>query len=370
MKKFLFCLVIFTYLPLFAQTVKEPDYIYNDQRIFEDAEIAFEDSDFSLALKLAEKAIETRKNRVDWEVFTLENSFKPAEVKYAGDFLSASKGILKERQDYDALMIINRYEKKYGTQTFDDSKTKLIDFIKSKKPFPEADVLCGNIYKLEGEYALSFNFYETALKNADVLDIPAEKYNILYSLAEISSIQEKYDDYEKYLLLIIAQDSLYKDSAFIKAINKTISSTKSNALEKFFSLYRAQNYSLLQAYMNLAIYYNSKNALDKALNCSALCTLTGFTKIYEVVKKRNPEFEYKGLASVLKEAVLYEDIVDWGINNKVWQGFNEFAALAQKNNNPVFAVQLYSILKTYSPEEYWKNDAQIQFSKITLLNKK
>lgn len=368
MKKFLICILI-SFLPLFSQTLKEPDYIYNDQRIFNDAEIAYENNDFSLALKLAEKAIETRKNRIDWEVFTLENSFKPAEVKYVGDFLSLSKNVLSERQDYDSLAIINRYEKKYGTQAFDDSKIKLIDFIKSKRPFPEADVLCANIYKLEGEYVLATSFYEKAFENASVLDIPDEKYSILYSLAEISSIQKKYDDYEKYLLLIVAQDSLYKDSAFIRAMNKTISSAKSNALEKFFSLYRAENFSLLKAYMDLAAYYDSKNIPEKALNCSALCALTGFTKIYEVIKKRNPEFEYSGLASVLKEVVLYQDIIDWGINNKVWQGFNEFAALAQRNNNPVFAVQLYSILKNYSPEEYWKNDAEIQFSRITLSSK-
>ena len=42
-----------------------------------------------------------------------------------------------------------------------------------------------------------------------------------------------------------------------------------------------------------------------------------FTKILNIVTKRNPVFEYKDLKSLLDEVSKYSDIVQWGIDNSL-----------------------------------------------------
>ena len=367
MKKNLFFLLVITVLGqfLYSEQFQKPDYIYNDQRIFEDAVICFENQNYGESLKLIEKAEASRKNKTEWEVFTLQNSFKPADVKMRGDSITEVIPILQERQDFDALEILDRYEKYFGYEKFDNSCKKLISFIKERKKFPEAEYLKGKIYQLEGEYKFAEEFFFQAYKDSSILDIPSEKYDILYSLADISFVQKNFKKYEEYLLLILSQDEAYKDLNLKRAMNNTISSTRPDCVEKFFLMYRSDNYRLLKAYFELSAYYLSKNEKQRALDCVALGCLTGFTKIYNTVQKRNPDFEYKGLTELLNEASTYPDIVEWGKDNEVWKGFNDFAQETFRNQCPIFSINLYNAIKLGSPEDYWRKDAEKQLKIVT-----
>ena len=349
----------------FASPVVKPDYIITDKRILQDAVIAYENQEYGECLKLVERAEAYRRNKVSWEVSVLQNSFKPAEVKMRGDNLFDIIPVLEERQDYDALDIINRYLKVFGADYFESSAKKLIEYIKNHREFPEASYLKGKIYQLEGEYQFSEKLFLQAYKYASILDVPDQKYDILYSLADISYTQKEMKKYEEYLLMILSFDRAFTDTALLNSMNNVIESTKPDALEKFFLMYRASNYRLLNAYFRLSEYYLSKNEKQKALNSVALGALTGFTKMYEIVSKRNAEFEYSGFEKLIQEASEYEDLVEWGKVNNVWRGFNEFGDGAFRNNCPLFALALFNAIKDSSPEEYWRLDAEKKILVIT-----
>ena len=102
------------------------------------------------------------------------------------------------------------------------------------------------------------------------------------------------------------------------------------------------------------------------MHTSALGALTGFTKILSVVSNRNPEFKYTNLGALFEESSLYPDIIEWGINNSVWKGFYQFAEQAQKNDYPIFAKQMYNVLKDYSPEEYWRDAANTRLQELNI----
>ena len=359
----LFCFVSFC---SYSQIIQKPDYIRNDKRILLEALTEYESNNFGTSLKLVEEAKEQRRQQSDWEYTTLQNSFKSFDVKKAGDNLNDITAVLLERQDYEAIELIKKYSVSRGADEIAGSKKNLLAYIKKNRQYPEADKLAGDIYKIEGEYELANKYYTEALKNAQILDVPDEKFDILYELADISYTLNNDDDYEKELLLIVAQDDSFKDESLINAMKSTIASVKPDCVEKFFKLYRSNNYRVLTAYANLSQFYETKNKMDKALICSSLCALTGFTKIFDVVSKRNPNFEYDGLYSLLQEASCYEDIVNWGINNNVWKGFHVFAENAYKTTNPIFAVQLFTVLANCSPEEYWRNRAELRLKEITL----
>ena len=125
---------------------------------------------------------------------------------------------------------------------------------------------------------------------------------------------------------------------------------------------------MLKAYSDLTGYYFENNKKEKALKTSALGSLTAFTKILDVIKKRNPDFNYTDLGSLFIEVTNYPDILQWGIDYDVWKLFDDFAEISYQNNNLIFAIQLFNVLKEYSPEQYWKNKAEYRLKEITLKN--
>ncbi|MDE7383221.1 MAG: hypothetical protein K2M99_04960, partial [Treponemataceae bacterium] len=135
-------------LSLFAQILERPDYVKNENRIFFEAQEEFDRHNYGNSLSLLEQAKKVRRNKIAWEVYTLENSLKPAEVKRVGNNLNDILRVLKDRQDYDAIEIINRYSDFYGLETFNYSAVNLLEFIRGRSHFPEADYLLGQIYKI------------------------------------------------------------------------------------------------------------------------------------------------------------------------------------------------------------------------------
>ncbi len=366
MKKNVFAItLLFFAVDFYSQNLKKPDYIHGYERIIENAQIAFDEQNYGDALSIAEKAKIERKQKIEYEILTLENAFKPAEVKRQGDSLERIEKILKERQSEDALEIINRNFTKYGKERFNDSKNELLSFLRKNIAFPEADFLIGKIYSLEGEYEIAYNYLFNAYENSENLDIKDEKYSILYELANVSKLLGKDEKYEEFLLLILSQSSDFKNESLEKSMKRTVESSKSDCLEKFFSLYRCTNYSLLKAYFDLTDFYKERNEKEKALHTSQLGVITAYSKIVDILKKRNADFEVSGLDSVLKEATLYSDIVLWGTENNVWEGFYNLADLSYQNNDLIFCIQLFNILKDYEPEDYWKNKAFVRLNEIT-----
>ena len=139
----------------------EADYnvFCRDKKTLNSAQIAFENQNYGEALKLAEEAKQIRKERNRYEISLLENSFKPAEVKYAGDSLADTLKVLADRQDYDAIEIIDWYSKIVRNFDFNDSKNKFMDYLREISEYPEADYLIASIYKLEGEYEFAVRYH-------------------------------------------------------------------------------------------------------------------------------------------------------------------------------------------------------------------
>ncbi|MBQ1628380.1 MAG: hypothetical protein II098_04375 [Treponema sp.] len=361
MKKIIFFIILFFFSLVYAQS--KPEAFDDDIKIFMQAKISFNSNEFNDSLHYAELAKQNRKNKISSQSILLENSFKPAEVKYAGDSISTSLKILEERQDYDAIQIINWYQKIKGSDFFNDSKKNLLDYIKSLAAFPEADFLIGKIYKVEGEYDIAVKYFNVALENAKNLDIPDEKYDILYELANLYSIQGKTEQYEKYLLLILAQDTVFQDRVLIDAMKKTISNESKNCLEKFFQLYRIKNANTLKAYFEIADYYRKNNS-PKALEASMIGVLTAFSKIDSVFQKRNPEYTYKDLKGFFEELKNYPDIIEWGMTNKVWQGFFNLAIDAHGSHYMSFTLQMLDLLRSSAPEQYWREKAYVKLEEL------
>ena len=97
---------------------------------------------------------------------------------------------------------------------------------------------------------------ETAYNAIDKAELKKYKESFVYFSKIRRSVKIRYADiidnaeYEKYLLMILADDSLYyKNTVFCNAVMRTISSpAEKEPLKKFFSLYRVDSSNYLRAY--------------------------------------------------------------------------------------------------------------------------
>lgn len=358
-----FVLLFFTF---FALNVFSVDLINEDSvQSYRDAKSFFLNKEYGKALDKCEEAITFRKENVLEEVSIITEALKPKQVQRAGDDLSAVLKVLNERNEKRPISVINKYIKLKGEDYFENSISKLISHIQQKEHYPEVYKLIGDIYKLEGEYKFAEDYYKKALDNSNVLNIPNDRFELLYSLAEISEINEDYKRMEIRLLNILTDDSTYKNKALSKALLNTVVSNKKDCFEKFFELYRGNNYFSLKAYSKLSDYYYSIQDYDKAFNFCALNVITSITKIQDVISSRDITFEFKNIENLLYHVQYYDDIIKWGNDNEIWSSFNLLAKITKELGNIDFTEKLLKVLAQFSPEEYWRKEAVLQLSYLS-----
>lgn len=358
-----FVLLFFTF---FALNVFSVDLINEDSvQSYRDAKSFFLNKEYGKALDKCEEAITFRKENVLEEVSIITEALKPKQVQRAGDDLAAVLKVLNERNEKRPISVINKYIKLKGEDYFENSISKLISHIQQKEHYPEVYKLIGDIYKLEGEYKFAEDYYKKALDNSNVLNIPNDRFELLYSLAEISEINEDYKRMEIRLLNILTDDSTYKNKALSKALLNTVVSNKKDCFEKFFELYRGNNYFSLKAYSKLSDYYYSIQDYDKAFNFCALNVITSITKIQEVISSRDITFDFKNIENLLYHVQYYDDIIKWGNDNEIWSSFNLLAKITKKLGNIDFTEKLLKVLAQFSPEEYWRKEAVLQLSYLS-----
>lgn len=358
-----FVLLFFTF---FAVNVFSVDLINEDSvQSYRDAKSFFLNKEYGKALDKCEEAITFRKENILEEVSIITEALKPKQVQRAGDDLSAVLKVLNERNEKRPISVINKYIKLKGEDYFENSISKLISHIQQKEHYPEVYKLIGDIYKLEGEYKFAEDYYKKALDNSNVLNIPNDRFELLYSLAEISEINEDYKRMEIRLLNILTDDSTYKNKALSKALLNTVVSNKKDCFEKFFELYRGNNYFSLKAYSKLSDYYYSIQDYDKAFNFCALNVITSITKIQEVISSRDITFDFKNIENLLYHVQYYDDIIKWGNDNEIWSSFNLLAKITKELGNIDFTEKLLKVLAQFSPEEYWRKEAVLQLSYLS-----
>lgn len=357
-------------LPLFSQTslvVRKPtgdDYWY----ILKEAQDAYDFGDYGNSIALAEKAKAKRKDQIKWEQYTLDQSQRLVQIRNAGDELKNVTKAMADAKQKNALAIVNSYLETYGKERFRGSFSALLKFINQNNSYPEADYLIGRVYKIEGEASLATVYLKRAYEASDLLSVPAVRYDILYDLADLS---EHNDDYEKYLMDVLADDTMFTKTTFMNSMEKVIAGKDKASVERFFMLYRNESSYSLEALRKLASYYEelankaqdqatARTYMSKSLKCTALGTIVAVTRIQETLEDRQTEYKYTTLSDLMKTASIYPDIVNWGNEKVVWEMFYNLADTAQRMGYSMFSYELFTILSKSIPEPYWADRAALR----------
>lgn len=341
------------------EEVRRPSKENEDWRVLKQAEDAYTAGEYGSSINLADKAIESRKQECAWKLYVLESSFQNTAIRKAGDSISDILVVLQKRESKTAIGIIQRELDQHGKETFGNSIQKLKDYIAAESVYPEAYYLIGKIYRLEGENVLALQYMKKAYSYAHALDVPEVKYDIVYDIANLSYDSGNMDDYETYLLEVMKDNQYYRDSnVFMPALLRTIKTDKEDGVDKFFKLYRSNDYLSIPACKKLTLYYMQNGKDDKALNFAALGALTSFTRIYECIADRNIGYTYTSFKEVIAKAGKYSDIVTWGDTEGAWELFYLFAKESAAQGSLIFARKLYTDLSIAEPIEYWRIQAE------------
>lgn len=336
------------------QKPKDSEFAY---RILEQAEVAFDSGDYGNAMQLANKAKDSRRSEAEYETYVLENALTPRAVRRVGTDFRDVLAILGERDEHEAIAIINLYLKRFGREYFANSVENMVSWIREKAVYPEADFMIGKIYQLEGEYDVALEFYERARKEAAYLDIPEELFDILYAMADLAKQQKKDEVYEQTLLLILDNDPNFKDDVLTGALLRTIDYDAEKHVERFFLLFRALPHHSLQALYELGTLYERQGEAEKALKCAAIGTIEAFTHILGSLNERDASFSYTNYGAFLQQTARYADIVEWGSRMHVWDIMFQFADRVARRGDMLFARTLYTIMAESMPDAFWRAEA-------------
>ena len=348
---FFLCMTIFYSVYAVPRKVQRGNEAW---RALKKAQDAYEANDFASAVQFADLAKEIRKQDAEWQTYILEETLKKSKVRHAGDEFDRVIPVLHECGMDEAVHIVESHLEKYGSTFFNGNYSSMIDFIPFFAHYPEADFLLGKIYKLEGEYDAALDYLKAAYEHSASLHVPMEKYDLLYELAEISFDLGNEDDYEKYLLAIALDDTLFVDSGYSRSLKRIVDSTSTDAVEKFFLLYRYENDVALEAFMELSRFYMNKGLSEKALNCSSFASILIVSKLEGILKERLNDFQYENFATLVESCSQFDDIVEWGSENRVWELFCDFADAAADSGKTAFASKLFALLSEVEPVEYWQ----------------
>lgn len=326
-------------------------------RILEQAQVFYDNGKFGEALNLAIKAKENRQRESSYEFDILEKALTPRQVTRVGTHFDDVLVVLKERDEAEAVSIINYYLDLHGSAYFDESVSSLAEWIKNKGVYPEADYLIGKIYQLEGEYATAEKYYESAFKNSSFLDIPEQKTDILYSQAALARDMNKTDDYEKYLILIISRDPHFEDRVLLDSFLRTIKADRKENVDRFFLLYRSESKMTLNALYEITELYERQKQTERSLECACLGAVEGFTHMHEALLERDSDYKYGKFEDFLIECTKYPDIAKWASDNHVWEFFFLMADKAGNSGSLVFASKMFSTLSNACPDRYWSSKA-------------
>lgn len=327
---------------------KKPDDSQNEFYLMRKARSSYNSGEYGDALKHTEYAREYRKARIEWELYTLQNSLRPAEVRRVGNAMSEIMPVLETREDYDAIEIIVNYQKNPRSTQAALYADRLISYIGTYTEYPEADFMLGNIYYIEGDYDLAERYFQNSWKNRNLLDTPDEQYDILYRLADLSAMRGDYIAYEEYLTAVVRDDDYFKNTNMQDSLLRIIKSGRKGCVDNLFNLFRPKNYLMMRAYMRLSeMYAQDADKQRDALYMSALASLTGFTRMYSIITQRSAGYIYSGLADFLNIAESHHDISRWAYENDIWQSFRNLSVLARENGCEVFAQELTQVVEDF-----------------------
>ncbi len=293
--------------------------------LLDEARVSLERGEFGASLAACERARAFHRTEIERHLNSIENAVRPASVKKAGDDIALVRETLASRGETEAIAALDLMLASSSGKSAGKGLNALLTWIRGRVVLPEADILSGSVYETEGEYAMASRHYLSAWENRAFLDIPDERFTVLYALSDLSRRARDPVGREKYLLAVLSEDPLFgkpgEESPPLKAMIKTLEGSRDTV--KLFSLYRHRAYFALKAYQDLSSFYflDSKGRVESALSVSLLASIVTLSALEDVLIRKDFEYEYGSFDDLLRRAATSAEIMDCATAHDAWNTF-------------------------------------------------
>lgn len=331
-------------------------------RILDQARSAYDAGELGTALSLCEKARELHAAEISGIHDSLQKALSPAQVRKAGDDIESIRATLLKRNEDSAVAVLDTVLRAHPPAFFGKSAKRMLSWLERRMVYPEADYLAGKIFEAEGEPAVSREFYENAWKNREFLDIPDERFDILYRLADIAEASGDYGGQERYLLALVAEDPVFgkpgEESDVLTAMIRTLE-TEATA-DKFFLLYRHRNPVALKAYRDLAhfYYFRTGKRIDRALPAAVLAASISVTMLSDAVLADDFTYVYSGLADLMVRTGKKAALREWAGKEGLWEPFVTLARVLFERDRRPQAESILTCVLDACPDQNVVREAQ------------
>jgi tetratricopeptide (TPR) repeat protein len=338
-------------------------------KTLDDAKALFEGGDFGDALTACEQARKNHAALVSSLGDQLKKYLAPAAVRKAGDSIEKTIEIFRKRNEDDAVALIDSLLKKRSAGYFNDSVSAMLSWLASQAAYPEADFLSGRIYEAEGESDVAFSFYEKAWTNRALLDIPDDRIDIAFRMADLARDTGNPGAQEKYLLKVLSEDPAYgkqdAESPTLRAMIRTLETDRTP--DRFFSLYRHDNESSLKACKDLAIIYVQSGRIDRAFPVAVFSACISTTLLSKTVAASDFNYEFTTLPDLMERAGKKAEIAVWAREAGIWDSFEVLARTLGEHGKADQSRALWSILAQSCPDPAVARRASRELSKTVSL---
>lgn len=278
---------------------------------FENA-IASRRENFTAALIRLDQALDTKAAESGGDslsavlaAFATEDFIQREYIKLAAGRASTSKPLLEalrrerlsdsHRAFIDVLLLVLEYR---PMQAIGNSITGLRNHVMLLSSYPEAEYWKGKVFFLEGETSLAESQYNRAYSMSASLDIPEERFTILYSMASLYDAASNFVAWENVIKRIVAENDGVIDPYLKDAMMSTL---RDKGFDRFMTLYRLEpSYSLL-ANAALGSYYLERGR-DAATVHAAIAVNMTLTQAIRMIARKDRDYEWKSLDDFMARA--------------------------------------------------------------------
>jgi len=346
---------------------------------------AYADKEFGAALMAFETAIETRRDSFSAAALRLDQALLSKPAVEAGDSISAalaafaaddllqtdyrriseaSRGSLRallealraerisdsHRAFIEALLLAMEYG---PPERFGDSIGALRRELDDLVSYPEAEYWKGKVFLLEGELELAERQFLRAFDMRQALDVPEDRYAILYDLAALYRTAGDDAAWEAVMKRILADDPVAGEPPLDPFLRQAMMDTLLDAgFDRFMTLYRLEPSFSLEANGEMGGFYLERGRASAPLHAAVAVNMV-LTRAVSMLRSRDRDYAWAGLDDFLSRIAARRDITEYlagqGLNKLLLTlGDALYVAGARRSATPLWRVVAASGERPYA----------------------
>ena len=356
----------------FAQDTADQPWWYTLER----GKNQFRSGDYGNALLSFEDARRQRRAMYERMERDLISLLSVHEVRGLGDSLDWVERYAYERFYASAVAALEELYYRVPRESLNNSAAAALAALGRLKDYPEAEYWIGETYRAEGELGLALGQFQKAYEQRGLFETPGFDTGLLYKIADIRKTRREYNEMERTLLLIVADDSLWSNSikaeqtaavpgqpipyaeasaSFARqAMTRTL---ENDGVSRFLSMYRYNNTGVEEAHRLLGFYYAASGRHSRAQEHLMFAFLIQNTIIIEEVTRHEYDFSFTSLEDLALEIQRYPLLAAYAAKTDYFRTAYYLAAGLYGNGKAAAARGFWAFLGVRPEAGEWQGRA-------------